>query len=759
MNKKQSEYLAPKKIHFVLNKMREKSSLLILLGCSFIFLVFVTYFSYMEINGFSQFTLEDFEVGKVADRDVVASREISFVDENATRIRREARQRLVTAVFKYDRELSSSMIAEYSKFVEYLESTMQATTNVQQFILQVQQQYPGIIDKKQIQSLFNSSDRVGILSVSQNVFKQIINEGLTAFPDEGMEKYNQSDIELVHWKDDRQERIEVPKDSLLTWTDLHSYTANALVLMKKNPSMTDTILLYIKPFLKENLVYQADESEAKLESAVKQVVPVMLILQKGQKIIKRGFLITEENYNQLEALANSGVYIDLHHFFGTILCLLVLLITACYVFSKSVTGTSTDFRKSVMLIVAFSFIYIFVLLLSRIDSFALPLDLAVCIPIILVTMLISVLVDQRSAVLLSFIISFGVLIASNFTVIPALFTLFSGIGGVSVMRITGKRIDLVKSACILAVLNPLGFLILHELQPGSTRDIILSITVSSMNGFMSGILVLGFLPILESLLNTSTSFRLMEFSDLNSPIMKKMLLSISGTYNHSIMVATLAESACREIGADSLLARVGAYYHDIGKMDQSEYFVENQTSYNKHLDLNPRLSATVIRSHVKQGMEKARQMRLPREVIDIISEHHGNSIISYFYNEAKKLNESVDPEDYMYPGNPPRSKESAVVMLADVVEAACRTLDKPSVPRLEKFISELINKKIEMNQLDNSDLTFREIGIIKKSFVNILAGYYHSRIEYPNQKDPDSPESGVKDSILRGKKHEQPNCN
>ena len=399
---------------------------MILLGCSFIFLVFVTYFSYMEINGFSQFTVEDFEVGKVADRDVIASREISFVDENATRIRREARQRLVTAVFKYDRELSTSMIEEYSTFVDYLESTMQTTTNVQQFILQVQQQYPGIIDKKQIQSLFNSSDRVGILSVSQNVYKQIINEGLTAFPDEGMEKFNQSDIELVHWKDDRQERIEVPKESLLTWTDLHSYTANALVLMKKNPAMTDTVLILIKPFLKENLVYQADESETKLESAVKQIVPVMLIIQKGQKIIKRGFLITEENFNQLEALANSGVYIDLHHFFGTILCLLVLLITACYVFSKSVTGSLTDFRKAVMLIVAFSFIYIFVLLLSRIDTFGLPLDLAVCIPIILVTMLISVLVDQRSAVLLSFIISFGVLIASNFTVIPALFTLFFG---------------------------------------------------------------------------------------------------------------------------------------------------------------------------------------------------------------------------------------------------------------------------------------------------------------------------------------------
>ena len=167
------------------------------------------------------------------------------------------------------------------------------------------------------------------------------------------------------------------------------------------------------------------------------------------------------------------------------------------------------------------------------------------------------------------------------------------------------------------------------------------------------------------------------------------------------MVATLAESACREIGADPLLARVGAYYHDIGKIDQSEYFVENQTSYNKHLDLNPRLSATVIRSHVKQGIEKARQLRLPDEVIDIISEHHGNSLIAYFYNEACKRDEIVDKEDFTYPGTPPRTKESAVVMLADVVEAACRTLEKPTVSRPRNH-QRAVAGKIEHRQL-NSD--------------------------------------------------------
>jgi putative nucleotidyltransferase with HDIG domain len=733
-------------------RLRRHFSMLTLMSITFIILGTLTYFNYIEINGFRQLSLADFEIGKVAERDVVASREISYVDENATKIRRDARQRLVTAVFRYDRDLSLTMLDNYNTFIAYLSSTMQTKSSSQQFILEVQQQYPGILEKKQLQALFVATDRAGILSVSETIFKQVINEGLTAFPDEGMEKYNQSDIELVHWKNDRQERIETPKDSLLTWDELRTYVSNALALMKKSTSMTDMVLVMINPFLRENLVYQADESEAKLESAVKQVAPVLVVIEKGQKIIKRGFIITEESYHQLEALANSGVYIDIRHFLGTLLCLIILAISSYYVFSSGITGSLPDYRNAVIMIVSFSFMYLFVLVSSRFNAFSLPLDQAVIMPVALISMLLSVLVDQRSALTMSFIISIGTLFASNFSLPPSMFALFSGIAGVSVMRITGKRMDLVKSACLLALIEPALVVVLAMVFPATSQDKVFLYSAAATNGFMSGILVLGFLPILESALNTSTSFRLMEFSDLNSPIMKKMLLSISGTYNHSIMVATLAESACREIGADSLLARVGAYYHDVGKMDQSEYFVENQSDYNKHLDLNPRLSATVIRSHVKQGVERARQMRLPKKVIDIIAEHHGNSIISYFYNEAKKTDDNVNPEDFMYPGTPPRSKESAVVMLSDVVEAACRTLEKPSVPRLEKFIGELIGKKIENHQLDNSDLTFREIEIIKKTFVNILAGYYHTRIEYPNQKDPDAPDAIVRDAPLKGKR-------
>jgi putative nucleotidyltransferase with HDIG domain len=166
-------------------------------------------------------------------------------------------------------------------------------------------------------------------------------------------------------------------------------------------------------------------------------------------------------------------------------------------------------------------------------------------------------------------------------------------------------------------------------------------------------------------------------------------------------------------------------------MDQPAYFVENQTSYNKHKDISPRLSATVIRSHVKLGIEKARSMGLPEAVVDFIAEHHGNSVITWFYNEALKQEGGANEEDFTYPGNPPRSKESAVVMLADITEAASRVLKKHSAVRLEKYIQELFDNKLDHGQLSQSDLTFRELEIIKQTFVKVLVGYYHSRIEYP----------------------------
>lgn len=299
------------------------------------------------------------------------------------------------------------------------------------------------------------------------------------------------------------------------------------------------------------------------------------------------------------------------------------------------------------------------------------------------------------------------------------------------MRGAERRIDLIKAGLFVALLQALIALVLLLFEQAPLSVVPSVVFWSAFNGLICGMLVLGFLPLLEQALNATTTFRLMELADLNSPVLKRLLTVAPGTYSHSVTVANLAESACRDIGANALLARVGAYYHDIGKMDQPDYFIENQAAYNKHDELEPRVSATIIRSHVKLGIEKARAMGLPQAVIDIISEHHGNSVIAWFYNEALKQEDQVKADDFAYPGNPPRSKESAVVMLADTVEAAMRTLKKPTLTKIEKFVHELIVGKFEQGQLDQSELTFKDLELIKNAFVRVLAGHYHSRIEYP----------------------------
>jgi putative nucleotidyltransferase with HDIG domain len=358
-------------------------------------------------------------------------------------------------------------------------------------------------------------------------------------------------------------------------------------------------------------------------------------------------------------------------------------------------------------------------------------------------MLPSFLIGHRVALVMAVALPAGAFVSGALDANAFVFALASGIAASLVLHNARKRMDIVKAGVEIAVAQTASIVAILLVDGAPLEVYPANLFWSAFNGIASGMLVLGILPLLENAMNAATIFRLIELSDVNAPILKRLFTVAPGTYSHSMMVARLAEAAAEEIGANALLARVGAYYHDIGKMEQPDYFVENQNGHNKHDDIAPRLSATILRSHVKIGVEKARSLGLPREVIDIIAEHHGNGLIRWFYNEAVKREGTVDKEDFCYPGDPPRTSESAVVMLADVTEAATRTLDKPSASRLEKFIGELIEGKIAGGQLSESDMTFRDLETVKKTFVRVLAGYYHSRIEYP--KDPNLPAPATND--------------
>ncbi|MBP3709384.1 MAG: HDIG domain-containing protein [Treponema sp.] len=460
-------------------------------------------------------------------------------------------------------------------------------------------------------------------------------------------------------------------------------------------------------------------------------------IEAGEKIIRKGFPITEDGYAKLRKMAASPVYLDYRAVANNELFLFVLACLWTLMFAFLPFGRNVKKREMILHVVFFLIVYGITAFGTKTETFSSSYTLTVIIPASLCVLLLTILYGQLSAILFSIMAAFGVFNASQWQIVPFLYTVISCIAAVYVVRKIERRIDMVIASLLLACIDVVCMIVLSVIFNESFYSMIPVFGGVAFNGFISGILALGFLTPLEFLLNTASVFRLMDLSDLNNPLMRKLMLTASGTYSHSMMVAQLAESACREIGADPLVARVGAYYHDIGKMDQSEYFVENQTGVNKHDEINPALSVAVIKSHVRKGVEKARQLHLPQPVIDIILEHHGNSIISYFYNEAKQKDPNVNPEDFRYTGTPPTTRESAVVMLADTTEAACRTLENPTALRLEKFIQELFNAKLANGQLDCCTLTFRDLSKIKETFVQLLSGYYHNRIEYPNQKDPD----------------------
>ena len=458
-------------------------------------------------------------------------------------------------------------------------------------------------------------------------------------------------------------------------------------------------------------------------------------IEKGQKIIRKGFIISEDEMEALREINLSRSKRDPRNIIGVIFMMLLIFILIIILQKRIVPDRElTNSEKYLLSSLTGSYIILSVLL----DYFSLGFEgfpVSLASPTALFIMIISVFLGTRPAIIMALVLPLCSYFAGAFDSNSYFIALISGATASRVLYNAQNRMSLIRAGLLIALANCIAVIVVLLINHAYIGEYPALLFWAAMNGIISGMLILGFLPPLEHALNAVTVFRLMELSDLNAPVLRKLFTAAPGTYSHSLMTANLAEQACQDIRANALLARVGAYYHDIGKMENPDYFIENQTDHNKHDEINPRLSATIIRSHVKLGIEKAHGLGLPRDVISIIAEHHGNSVISWFYNKAAELETSVNYEDFTYPGNPPKTRESAVVMLADVTEAAVRTINKPTAGKIEKFIQQLFEAKIDQGQLSASELSFNDLEIIKKAFVRVLAGYYHSRIEYPKQKE------------------------
>lgn len=355
-------------------------------------------------------------------------------------------------------------------------------------------------------------------------------------------------------------------------------------------------------------------------------------------------------------------------------------------------------------------------------------------PVAASSMLVTILLNSRLAIVVTVIIAMitGMIYEFSFHVFFVM--MISGISGVISIRGARQRRDITRAMLHVAGGTALALLIIGLFDEWPWIVIRNHTAVGVLNGLISGGITLLFLPYLESFFSRTTNIRLVELADFNQPLLKRLMIEAPGTYHHSLVIASLAEQAAEIIGANALLCRVGAYYHDIGKLVKPEYFIENQTaSSNIHDELAPSMSSLVLISHVKEGIAFAKEQKIDDAILQFITMHHGTSRIHFFYHKAleKSAEKKIKDDDFRYPGPKPRTKETAILMLADSVEAASRSLEEPTHPRLKDLVKKISNNKFIDGQFDECPITLADLKSISESFVNTLSSYYHTRVEYP----------------------------
>ena len=483
----------------------------------------------------------------------------------------------------------------------------------------------------------------------------------------------------------------------------------------------------INSIIRPNQFLDLELTQQKKQEAMESIPKVMV--KKGDLIIEQGEVITLDKYKLLGELSilEEENKIDFMLYLGILLIGIafeLLIIAYIYVFNKELL-----FKTDKLFMISIIFITTLIIseAIANISIYLIPVGAS--------AMLLSILIEPRLGLLINMCLTILISILTGNDIIFIVMAIVGGTVGVFSVLHTHQRSSLLLSGLVVGIVNVaiiigIGFIYSNEYAK------VISLTIYGfINGVLCAILTIGTLPLWENLFGIVTPLKLLELANPNHPLLKKLLLETPGTYHHSIIVGNLSESATDAVGGNPLLARVGAFYHDIGKTKRPYFFKENQlTSENPHDKINPSLSSLIITGHIRDGVELAKKHKLPMEIIDFIEQHHGNTIVAYFYHKAKNDDsiDTVDEHTFRYHGPKPRTKETAIVMLADSAEAAVRSISAPTKEKIEKLVSKIIQEKLEDGQLDECDLTLKELELIKQTFIKIILGIFHERIEYPD---------------------------
>lgn len=718
-----------------------------------------------------------FEVGDVADRDIKATRDFLFTDLAATEAKKRQAAEEVLTVYDYNAALLPALSARVDSAFADLRTLIESAAAV-----------PRAIDRQ----LADPKPRAPVAGESANSLKERVWQQKSDFSNKLGIEVSKGAYALLFEKGFDQEIADLI-GQILVGVLQQGVVANKALLLKEagrgivlrdvetqdeqkvkelrpfygfdqaqsmiridgqqmlkgyGYNLRNLIVDFSQQLVQPNITLNRNETEERKRSAADKVNPVLLTVKSGEMLLREGERVTENQLVKLNALQEQlepGGRI--HTVIGAALLLICLLVGGFKLCEENIGRTVREQNRALLFMAL-----LLVALLLVAQSSSLLVDslsanrasqitsgsMIYGLPLASGPMVVCLCLGWELALAFSVLLAVcsAIIFQSDLTLF--LYFLMNGALAAYWIRDCRERKVFVKAGTKLGLVNALIVTAIHVFN-GELSGLRLpwDWVFAFLGGIGSGIVTAGIVPLAEIAFDFTTDIKLLELANLDRPILKKLLLEAPGTYHHSVVVGSMVEAAASEIGANPLLAKVCGYYHDIGKLRKPLYFIENQSDgKNLHDRLAPSMSSLILVAHVKAGVEIARDNRLGQTIVDTIEQHHGTSLITYFYNKAiqRKGEEAVNIDDFRYPGPRPQSRETALVMLADQVEAASRSVSNPTPSRIRGLVQKLINKTFSDGQLDNCELTLKDLHEIAKSFTKILTAMYHYRIEYPESR-------------------------
>ncbi len=712
-------------------------------------------------------SLPEWESGAIAPADIVIPEELTIEDEETTQTRRQEAEDKEPPVYRLN---SNAFLNVRDKIREFCQSGRELVaeppdgekqkefikTSSETYFIELSPQTLRYLIKLEFSPTLEESLIVLISGVSER--------GIII--DKSLYTHNEQALGFILIRgagaESKQFVTTVPDKE-----EAKTILTNEINLLELPDEEKSVLTSLSHSFLMANVDFDPHETATRKEAARRSVDPSYFTMKKGKVIIRKGDEVTDDILNQIRDYNQnlSARPTWLINFAGSLILFSLLLYGLLY-YLQSRRDAADALNRFILM----GSILIITLLLykvsgslsdlfsqnARLTFFSYAESYRYAFPVQMGALLITFLAGVHLAlflVIFSSVLS-GFLFNSELLMI---FTLVGGFAAILGVKLLGKptRTPVLRAGILLiAPVNVAAITSFHLLRGGITsfQPYLSEVFMGILGGMMSGALAFLLLPVLENMFGIVTPAKLVELTNSELPIFRKMAMEAPGSYHHSLVVASLAEETAEDIGLDPMLVKAGALYHDIGKIKRPEYFIENRTrNFDMHRDLKPSMSSLVIINHVKEGVEQATKLHLPRRVKDIIAQHHGNSLVRYFFEKAKveydPEMQTIGEESYRYPGPRPRTKEAALVMLADSVEAASRSLKKPTKPNLKRLITEIFNASLQDGQLDESSFSLSELKLAANSFLSTLDTIYHPRVEYPGfefEKIPPKPAGSKK---------------